>query len=70
MARGISGTKLFDFTVTQKASARATKHKEDAARFRRMAQLENNEKLRESLVVLARQYEELVEAIIVPKRRD
>jgi len=34
MARGISGTKLFDFTVKQKAAARATKHKEEAARLR------------------------------------
>lgn len=69
MARGISGTKLFDFTVKQKAAARATKHKEEAARLRRMAQLETNEKLRDRLVFLACQYEELVASIIAPKRR-
>jgi len=70
MARGISGTKLFDFTVSQRAPARATTHKEKAAWLRRMAQLETNEKLRESLIALARQYEELVESIIAPRRRD
>jgi hypothetical protein len=70
MARGISGTKLFDFTAKQRAAARVTKHKEEAARLRRMAQLETNEKLRDRLVCLARQYEELIESIIMPKRRD
>jgi hypothetical protein len=70
MARGISATKLFDFTVTQRAAARATKYKEEAAWLRRTAQLETNEKLRENLVAVARQYEELVVSIIAPKRRD
>jgi hypothetical protein len=70
MARGISWTRLFHFAVTQRSLVRATNYKEAAARLRRMAQLETNEKLRKCLVGLARQYEELVESIIRPKRRD
>jgi hypothetical protein len=69
MARGISGTKLFDFAVKQRATAPAAKYEEGAARFRQLAQIETNEKLRESLVALACRYEELVASIIAPKRR-
>lgn len=70
MALGISRIKLFDFTVAQRAPARATKYEEEAARFRQWAQIETNEKLRESLVALACRYEEIVASIIAPKRRD
>jgi len=70
MARGISRIKLFDFTATQRASARAAKYEEDAARFRQLAQIETNEKLRDRLVGLACRYEELVTSIIMPRRRD
>jgi hypothetical protein len=70
MARGISGTKLFDFTVKQRASARAAKYEEEAARFRQLAQIETNEKFRDNLVALACRYEEIVASIIAPKRHN
>jgi hypothetical protein len=70
MARGISGTTLFDFTVKHRARARAAKYEEEAARFRQLAQIETNEKFRDSLVALACRYEEIVASIIVPMRRD
>lgn len=59
MAGDIVGTDLFDATIKQSLPARVRRYKEEAARFRRMAQLEGDEKLRGALVALAEQYEEL-----------
>lgn len=59
MAGDVAGTDLFDAKIKQSLPARVRRYREDAAWFRRMAQVEGDEKLRGALVALAQQYEKL-----------
>lgn len=69
MAGDVAGTDLFHARIRQGLPARVRRYKEEAARFRRMAQLEGDEKLRGALVALAVQYEELA-GNIAPQHYD
>jgi hypothetical protein len=59
----IAPDKLFEFIMTHSAPARAIRYREEAARFRRMAQTETNASLRQGLTALARQYTQCAEEL-------
>lgn len=52
-------TDVLHLTVVKSAAMRARRYREEAARFRRMAQIEDIEKVRAPLLSLAEQYDEL-----------
>ena len=55
----VARTAFLDLTVVKSAAMRARRYREEAARFRRMAQIEDIEKVRAPLLSLAEQYDEL-----------
>jgi hypothetical protein len=59
MASGVAATDVFDLAVMRSVPMRVRRYQEEAARFRRMAEIETGDKLRQSLISLAEQYEEL-----------
>ena len=69
MASDVAGADIFHIRMTQSLPARARRYREEAARFRRMAGTEVVEKVRQSLLSLAEQYDELASGI-EPQRHD
>ena len=63
MTGEFAGTDLLHRTIAQSARMRGRQYREEAARFRRMAEAETNEKLCRSLAALAQQYEELADSL-------
>ena len=63
MASDVAGADIFHIRMTQGLPVRARRYREEAARFRRMAQTEAAEKVRVSLLSLAEQYDELASGI-------
>jgi hypothetical protein len=59
MARCTAATDLLAFMMKEQAHARAARYREEAKKLRSMAAAETTVPLRNSLLHLARQYEEL-----------
>jgi len=58
------GTMFLDLMVGGGAVRRAARYRSEADKFRRMAETEINDKLRQSFVALAAQYEELADRLV------
>jgi hypothetical protein len=59
MTGDVADTNLFHLTMAQSQPVRIRRYREEAARFRRMAEIETDGKLRRTLMSLARQYDDL-----------
>jgi hypothetical protein len=68
MAKGVSGTDLFDFMMAHAAPMRATRYQHEAEKLQRMAQMEPNENRRQNLLMLAAQYDQLARKIAPASR--
>jgi len=67
--RGITETDFHNFMRAEGAAARVRRYQQQAHRFRGLAQIETNDKFREALVSLAKEYEALA-ASLVPTSED
>jgi len=68
MASDVAGTDNFRLAIMQSLPMRVRRYQEEAARFRRMADMETGDRLRQSLISLADQYEELATSLAPPRR--
>ena len=69
MAKEVSGKELLNLMKINSAPMRAERYRQEAEKFRHMADTEGDEKLRRSLAELAEQYDELA-ANIAPMEHD
>lgn len=60
---------VYDFVRTDGAAMRVRRYRQEAHRFRGLAQIETNEEFREALLSLAKEYEALA-ASLVPTAQD
>jgi hypothetical protein len=68
MARsgGVPEDDLYTFMMTTGAAERAVRYRQDAAKFRELAQAETNGSFREELMSIAKQYDQLAASLIPP----
>ena len=69
MTSDVTGVDILRQRVAQSALMRALRYREEAMRLRRMAETETPEKLRRSLLSLAKQYDELALGLAPHRRR-
>ena len=61
---GISETDIYNFMTAQGAAMRVRRYREEAHKLRGLAQIETNEKFREELLSLAKEYEALAASLV------
>jgi hypothetical protein len=67
MARGASDDNPLMFMRSMGAAERAVHYRQEAEKFRQMAQTELDGQIRESLLSLAKQYDYLADDLMPPK---
>jgi len=68
MARGGSAeTDLYAFVTTASVAERVARYRQEAERFRQMAQREIDRNLYDELMTLAKEYDDLANSLMPPK---
>jgi hypothetical protein len=60
---GVSQDDLYAFMMTAGAAERVARYRQEAEKFRKLAQTENDGSLREELLSLAKQYDALADGL-------